>query len=417
MTSTISNSLLNAPARDHKKSPQETKVSSEIRPTDQFFTSHTPSEFGQMHSAKLKSVLDPLAKATGSKSYSAKLEDAVRAQELTDADTAMLLDNLNDAQAFRKGSIPLKELYEIDQTLTEQAAAQAAKTTHGVLTAESARFLPQIFLADFQSLTGQQILDQAGAAVDGVSIQQEANSVSVAIEFEKALAGVTSREIVLGLTDSVTISASRLNTAQDPSLPPYWITISPREGKSANGAIKVDKAISSFSDPSSGQLILAGHTTVKLLENFNSDKVVQTLSFDLDKVNSYGVSQKPASASTQGTRQAWEARFSTESGGFEFDSAIASGALQRRQLSEVREQPGIKVLFSAIREDSGQSISRLYKDGLLEFAFDQESNSLAVLRRMDGESEQDLCVVDATKGRWVGTWSVGDDGTKEWKER
>lgn len=416
MATTISTALVSK-GPELKKSPVAAKTSSAAVVADQFVGGQTPAEFGQMHRAKLQSVLDPLAQSVGAKSYNSKLSDAVLDKKRTDTDTAMLYDNLAQAQEVRKGSIPLKELYEIDQQLAEQAAAQAAKTSNGILTPESARFLPQAFLADYQAITGQQTADMPGVAVDGVSVKQDGANTSVAIDFEKALAGATAKGVVLALTDSISINASRLEGVQDPEIPPYWITISPREGKVPYGTqAHAPTGYSGFSNPDNGHLIFAGTTTIELSED-RTDKPFQTLTFDLDKVNSYGVPEKPASNASKASREAWEARFSEENGGFDFADGVASGALEARQLSDVRDQPGIKVLFSAIRETTGQSISKLFKDGLLEFAFDKQSNSLGVLRRLEESVEQRLSIVDTAKGKWVGSWVLNDDGSKDWSER
>lgn len=378
----------------------------------------TPDQFAESHSALLQDTLGPLAKSIGARALSGKLTDAIREESRNNPQLAMLADNLGEVSQSRKGSIPLKEVYQVDQQLVKEAAEQAAKSSGGVLNSESARFLPEELRADFEYLTGQTISDKPGTAVDGIVVKGKGKKVEVNIEFEKALAGATAKEVVLALTDTMTVHASRLDGVQDPNIPPYWVVISPREGKVPSGTqINSGHGWSSFTNPDSGHLISAGHTDVNLYPDYNEKTPFQTASFTLDKVNDYGTVQKEPSAKTEGVRGSWESLCEASGGEFNFEDGIAAGKLEGKTLAEVRDIPGTKVLFSAIRENSGQSISKLAKEGLLDFAVDKESNSLGVLRRVDGESEHWLSVVDLNKGRWVGTWSVGDDGTREWNER
>lgn len=378
----------------------------------------TPDQFAQSHSALLQDTLGPLAKSIGARALSGKLTDAIREEARNNSQLAMLTDNLREVSQSRKGSIPLKEVYQVDQQLVKEAAEQAAKSSDGVLNAESARFLPQELRADFEHLTGQTIFDQPGIAVDGITVKGQGKKVEVNIEFEKALAGATARDVVLALTDTMTVHASRLDGVEDPNIPPYWVVISPREGKvPGNTQINSGSGWSSFTNPDKGHLIRAGHTDVNLYPGYNEKTPFQIASFNLDKVNEYGTAQKEPSAKTEAVRSSWEALCEANGGEFDFALGIKAGQLESKSLAEVRDIPGTKVLFKAIRENSGGSISRMVKDGLLEFAVDKQSNSLGVLRRVDGELEQWLSVVDLDKGRWVGTWSVGDDGTREWNER
>lgn len=378
----------------------------------------TPDQFAESHSALLQETLGPLAKSIGARALSGKLTDAIREEARNNLQLAMLTDNLSDVSESRKGSIPLKEVYQIDQQLVKEAAGQAAKSSGGVLNAESARFLPEQLRADFEHLTGEKISDKPGVAVDGVTVRGEGKKVEVNIEFEKALEGATAKDVVLALTDTMTVHASRLDGVEDPNIPPYWVVISPREGKVPGGTqINSGSGWSSFTNPDNGHLIRAGHTDVNLYPDYNEKTPFQTAAFNLDKVNDYGTVAKEPSAKTEGVRGSWEALCEASGGEFNFEDGIKAGKLEGKSLDEVRDIPGTKVLFKAIRENSGQSISKLAKEGLLEFALDKESNSLGVLRRVDGESEHWLSVVDVNKGRWVGTWSVGDDGTREWNER
>ncbi|MBN9419907.1 MAG: hypothetical protein J0I12_30915 [Candidatus Eremiobacteraeota bacterium] len=391
-----------------KKSPAA-KAKSEGMSADQF---------AESHSALLQDTLGPLAKNIGARALSGKLSDAIREESRNNQQLAMLRDNLSEIADGRKGSIPLKEVYQLDQQMVKAAAEQATKTSAGVLDAESARFLPQELRADFEYLTGQTISDKPGVAVDGVTVKGSGKQVEINIEFEKALAGATAKDVVLALTDTMTVHASRLDGVEDPNIPPYWVVISPREGKVPSSTqINSGHGWSSFTNPDNGHLISPGHTDVRLHEDYNRETPFQIAGFHLDKVNAYGSPAKEPSAKTEAVRSAWDALCEAGGGEFRFEDGIQSGKLVEKTLAEVREIPGTKVLFSAIRENSGGSISRMVKDGLLEFALDKETNSLGVLRRVDGESEQWLSVVDVNKGRWVGTWSVSDDGTREWNER
>lgn len=378
-----------------------------------------PGSFGQLHRALVQSTVDPVAKGIGAKALSDKLDDAVRAQKGANKDLALVADNLVDVKETRKGSIPLKEAYDIDARIAEDAAAQAAKSTGGVLTPESARFLPYALRADYERITGEKILDKPGVAVAGVDVKGSGAHVDVTIDFKKALAGVTAKNPVLAITEDLVISASRLDGGvQDPNLPPYWIVISPRENKLGHDTQLKNNGWRSFTDPTQGHLISAGSPDViELMKGHNATKPFSTITFHLDAVNDYGTPVKPPSTATKAVREAWDTHFDANNGGFDFDAAAKAGTLEKKTLSEVRDTQGIKVLLSAIRDNTNQSVTKLVKDGLLEFAVDKATNSLAVLRRVDGESEQWLSVVDLTKHKWVGTWSVADDGTKDWNER
>lgn len=378
----------------------------------------TPDQFAESHSALLQDTLGPLAKSIGARALSGKLTDAIREEARNNPQLAMLTDNLSDVTESRKGSIPLKEVYQIDQQLVKEAASQAARSSGGLLNADSARFLPEQLRADFEHLAGEKISDQPGVAVAGVTVRGEGKKVEVNIEFEKALEGATAKDVVLALTDTMTVHASRLDGVEDPNIPPYWVVISPREGKVPSGTqINSGSGWSSFTNPDNGHLIRAGHTDVNLYPDYNEKTPFQTAAFNLDKVNDYGSVAKEPSAKTEGVRGSWEALCEASGGEFNFEDGMKAGKLEGKSLDEVRDISGTKVLFKAIRENSGQSISKLAKEGLLEFAVDKESNSLGVLRRVDGESEHWLSVVDLNKGRWVGTWSVSDDGSREWNER
>lgn len=379
----------------------------------------TPDQFADSHSTLLQDTLGPLAKNLGARALSNKLKDAIREESRNSPQLALLRDNLSELSDNHKGSIPLKELYQLDQQMVKAAATQAARSSGGLLTSESARFLPRDLRADYEYLTGETVSDKAGVAVDGVTVQGKGKQVEVNIEFEKALAGATAHEVVLALTDTMTVHASRLDGVEDPNIPPYWVVISPRQDKVPDRTqINSGHGWSSFTNPENGHLISPGHTDVRLHEGSDREVPFQIAGFNLDKVNAYGSVAKEPSAKTETVRGAWDALCEAGGGEFRFEDGIQSGKLVEKSLDEVREMPGTKVLFSAIRENSGGgSISRMVKNGLLEFAVDKETNSLGVLRRVDGESEHWLSVVDLNKGRWVGTWSVSDDGTREWNER
>lgn len=379
-----------------------------------------PGSFGQLHRNLLQSTIEPLAKQVGARALSDKLTDAVRsAQRNNDAAVDLVADNLAEVRESRKGAIPLKEAWDIDQRLAEDAAVQAAKATGGVLTPESARFLPYALRADYEKITGEKIVDRPGVAVAGVDVKGSGAHVDVSIDFKRALAGVTAKDVVLAVTDHLVVSASRLDGGvADPALPPYWIVISPRENKLGHDTqLKNGNGWRSFTDPTQGHLIATGGDTIELMKGSNATKAFQTVTFQLDAVNDYGTPVKPASTATKAVREAWDHHFDAANGAFDFDKGTKAGTLEQKTLAEVRDLQGIKVLLSAIRDNAGSSVTKLVKDGLLEFVVDNASNSLAVVRRVDGESEHWLSVVDLTKHKWVGTWAVSDDGTKEWNER
>lgn len=381
----------------------------------------SPTDFGKLHRQMFEGIVGPMAQKIGAKSLSDKLHMEAYGRQNNEPDVAMVFDNIKDIEETNKGSLPLKKAYEQDELLTGAMAAAAAQATGGVLTPESARFLPTQLKADYEKITGLKMDDKPGAAVSGVTIKARgAGALDVKIDFEKALQGATAKDIVLALTDNLVIGASRLEGGvQDPSIPPYWIVIYPRADKiKANTILKDDNGSRGFTDADHGQLIRAGTESLKLEDGWNATRPYQTVTFTLDKVNDFGDGDgKPASAGTKAVRDGWNKFFKKSDGSFNLDKGITAGKLERLTLAQVRALPGAKTLFSAIRANAGESITNQVKRGTLEFVRDPATNSVGVLRSVEGESEHWLSVLDLSKKKWVGTFSVGDDGTKDWTER
>jgi hypothetical protein len=381
----------------------------------------SPAEFGKLHRQMFEGIVGPLAQGIGAKSLSSKLHMEAYSRHNREPDVALVFDNIKDIEETNKGSLPLKKAYDADEALATSMAAAAAAATGGALTPESARFLPHQLKADYERITGLKIDDKPGTSVSGVTIKARAgNSVDVKIDFEKALKGATAKDVVLALTDNLVIGASRLDGGvQDPSIPPYWIVIYPRADKiKPNTQLKDDSGSRSFNDADHGQLVRAGTKTIKLEDGYNATRAYQTVTFTLDKVNDYGdASVKPASQATKAVRDGWNKFFKKSEGYFDLSKGVAAGKLEQLTLAQARELPGAKTLFSAIRANAGESITRQVERGTLEFVKDPATNSVAVLRSVEGESEHWLSVLDLSKKKWVGTFSVGDDGTKDWTER
>ena len=116
-------------------------------------------------------------------------------------------------------------------------------------------------------------------------------------------------------------------------------------------------------------------------------------------------------------REAWIKRFNESDNYFDFKKDLASKKLEALTRKEFEALPGAKTLMSAIREDMNTSISNLVKADRLELVRDPKTNSAAALVSADGESESWLYVLDMKARKWVGTWDIGDDGTKDWEER
>jgi len=378
----------------------------------------SPQKFGELHRKMMEESVGTLAKEVGSKAVSDKLLDAARGAKATKPDIAALYDNLSSLPEIAgRRSVPLKDVYVLDEKLAAEAAEVAAATTGGKLTPLSARFLAHEFRAEYEMITGEKIDDKAGVARPGVKISGSAKDVKIDIDFNEALAGQTAKSVVLGQTDRVVIRADRLDPpVADPSLPPYWIVISPREGKNDGVWLKDDSGMRGFDDPTNGHLIRAGSDQVSLVD-YNAKKTYAKLTFNLDAVNDLGSAGHPTTDATKKFRAAWEKHFDEATGQFDFDQGLASGKLQEITLAEARKVKGSKTLFSAIREAEGGSITKLHKEGLLRFIRDPATQSLAVARYTEGEADHRVSLVDEKKGRWLGTFRVQDDGTKEWNER
>ena len=375
----------------------------------------TPAAFAKSHRTLVEEVVAPAARQLGAKALSTPLsEDLFRRRD--EPAVKVVIDNLKPLSDAARRAIPLKEVYELTESNALSAASAAAKSTGGVLTPESARFLPQAFQLDYQTITGLKVSDRPGAAVDGVHIESNGNQVKVDIEFQKALAGQTAAQVVLGLTDQVMIIAERREPPADPALPPYWVFISPREGKLPAGTtIRTDTGTSGFGDVTAGHLINAGTSAHQLLGP--GDRPLQTLTFSLDQVNGIGVAQKPASEKTRVVREAWDSHFSADVGGFDFAAALKKGSLVPVTRDALEAMAGAKTMLSAIRERGGASITRLIADERVQLVRDPATRSTAVLLTTEGESDSRLFVLDEKSQRWVGSIAVGDDGTHAWQER
>jgi hypothetical protein len=171
-----------------------------------------------------------------------------------------------------------------------------------------------------------------------------------------------------------------------------------------------DSGISGFSTPDTGSLIEAGATKIDIAKNNDPKKVVSHLTFKVDEMNDLGSSVKGPTEKTKAVRTAWTKRFDAN------DNVISLKGLPKLTRAEFEALPGAKTLLSGIRADFG-SISHLIKDKRIEFARDPASKSAVAYVYADGESESWLHVLDEKSKKWVGTLSIGDDGTKSWAER
>src|SRR5688572_154554 len=351
-----------------------------------------------------------------------KLIDAARDKEGNGGDFDIVYDNMRDVHEFSgRRSLPLKDAYALDEQLVLEAAKHAAKATGGKLTAMSARLLPHDLRADYTRITGEKIDDATGPARPGVTIKKNGKNTDITIDFKKALAGATARTVVLGITEHVVIKADRLDRAvENKDIPPYWIVISPREGKLDGAHLDDPEGSRSFDDPTHGQLIRAGTEKLELRKDYNARTPFATMTFTLDQVNDYGTEVKEPSEKTKPFRDSWSKHFDKANGYFDFKKAIDDGKLTRLTLAEAREIPGMKTLLSAIRENADSSITKLVKSGHLEFAHDPKTKSVVAYRTLHEESGGYLSVIDTQKKRWVGTFEVTentDDYGLEWHER
>lgn len=378
-------------------------------------TKLTPKAFAQGTRKMVEQVVAPAAKQVKAKTLNQKLEDTLF-QQREQPDVKVVLDNIKEITEWSSRAIPLKEIYETSESMAFDAAAAAAKSNKGVLDAKSARFLPFELQAEFEKLTGVKIDDAPGAAVKGVKIELKGKDAKVDIDFRQALAGQTAKKVILGLTQQAAIIAEKVSPPADPSLPPYWIYISARPGKvSPDTWLKRDSGMSGFSSDS-GSLINEGKTKIELVDQ-SGDKVRGRLEFNLDAVNDIGSEQKEPSAKTKVVREAWIKRFNEADNYFDFKKDISSGKLTALTRAQFEALPGAKTLLSAIRENFNTSVSKLLKDERLELVRDPKTNSAAALVSADGEAESWLYVLDEKARKWVGTWDIGDDGTKDWEER
>lgn len=376
----------------------------------------TPKAFAQGTRKMVEDVVAPVAKQLKAKTLNQKVEDDLF-KKREEPDVKVVLDNLEEIGEWDSRAIPLKEVYDTSESMAFDAAKAAARSSKtGVLDKKSARFLPFEFQAEFEKLTGVKIDDKPGAAVKGVKITMKGNDAKIDINFAQALAGTTAKKVILGLTQQAAIIAERVSPPADPNIPAYWIYISARPGKPADDTwLKRDSGMSGFRSDS-GSLISAGKTKIELVDQ-SGDVVRGKLEFTLDEVNDIGSEVKAPSAKTKVVREAWIKRFDDESNYFDFAKPIASGKLTTLTRAQFEALPGAKTLLSGIRDAMNTSVSRLVKDDRLEFVRDPKTNSAAALVSADGEAESWLYVLDEKARKWVGTWDIGDDGTKDWEER
>jgi hypothetical protein len=371
-----------------------------------------PTAFAQNTRKLVEDVVAPAAKKANAKALSEAVQQDLYAHR-DQPDVKLVLDNIKPIADNSRRAVPLNDLYDITEQKALAAATAAAKTSGGELTPESARFLPPELRAEFEQIAGVKIDDHIGG-MPGVTIKQNGSDTSVDIEFAKALQGQTADKLVIGQADQFLIVAKKLDPVKDPSIPPYEIYITPREGKVANGTRIQDDGNSAFSGPDIGHLIFAGKTEPKLLDG--NDKVLATMTFNLDKVNGYGTATKAPSAKTQGVREGWEKLISAD-GDVDFSKAVKAGTLKKLDHGTLTELPGAKTMLSAIRADWNEGITHMMTNGRLEAVRDPATQTVAVWAHPDDASGGDLYVLDEKAKKWVGTWDVGDDGVKKWNER
>jgi hypothetical protein len=377
----------------------------------------TPQDFGKKHAAMMERVLAPAAQKLGAKSLTddVHLEIAYAKKE---GEVGLVYDNLSDVEKEKPGraKFKLQEAYDVDARIVADAAAQAAKTTGGVLTPESARFLPHNLRDDFEHLTGAKIEDKNGVAVPGVSIAKKPGGVvDVTVDFKQALAGVTAKHVVLAIDDLFVLTASRLDTPARADIPPYWLVIGPREGKMKEGTwLKDEHGMRGFESGDPHHLVRAGGDVSELVqEKRGKRETYATLNFHIDVVNDLGDGPpKEASAATKAVREGWTAH-----GGASIDFAAAAkkGSIGEVLYADVKGLPGIKVMLSAIRDDLGGNITNLLKKGELKFYRDAATSSLAVVHpAQDGKAY--AAIYDEGRKKWVGTLHQ-DATTPSWTER
>jgi hypothetical protein len=321
----------------------------------------------------------------------------------------VVFDNIKEIGDAASRALPLRRVYETSESMALEAAKAAAHG--GDLDAKSARFLPFEYQADFEKVAGIGVADAPGSAVKGVTIRLDGDNASVRIRFKQALEGQTANKVVLGLTQRAAIIAERLEPAENPDLPPYWIYISPRPGKNPSGTQLVREAgSSSFTMSDIGTLIRAGRTEVKLVRSSDANTTTNRMTFDLDEVNDLGSQRKLPSAKTKAVRELWLKRFDEPAGEFNLSRLPE---LSRAQFEAL---PGAKTLLSGVRRIHGP-IGKLLESGRLELVHDPLAKTAVAYVKADGESENWLYVLDERARRWVGTWSVSDDGSTRWDER
>jgi hypothetical protein len=373
----------------------------------------SPTAFAQTTRKLVEDVVAPAAKKANAKALSEAVQQDLYAHR-DQPDVKLVLDNIKPIADNSRRAVPLKDLYDITEQKALSSATAAATTSGGELTPESARFLPPELRAEFEQIAGVKIDDHIGG-MPGVTIKQDGNKTSVDIEFAKALQGQTADKLVIGQADQFLIVAKKLDPVQDPNIPPYEIYITPRDGKVANGTrIQSDTGNSAFSGPDIGHLIFAGKGEQKLLDG--SDKTLATLSFNLDKVNGYGTATKAPSAKTQGARESWE-KLIDENGQVDFSEAVKAGTLKTLDHDALTALPGAKTMLSAIRSQWNEGITHMMKGGRLEAVRDPAAKTVGLWAHPEEESGGNLYVLDEKSGKWIGTWDVGDDGTKQWLER
>lgn len=376
-----------------------------------------PQDFGRKHKAMVERVVAPAAEKLGAKSLTDNvyLEVAYAKKE---GEVGLVYDNLRDVKDEKpgRGAFKLQEAYDVDERLVTEAAAQAAKTTGGVLTAESARFLPHNLRDDFEHLTGVKIEDKNGVAVPGVKIDRKpGGKVDVHVDFRQALAGVTAKNVVLAIDDLFVLTASRLDTPARADIPPYWLVIGPREGKMKEGTwLKDEHGMRGFEGGDPHHLIHAGGDVSELVQETRGKReTYATLTFHVDVVNDLGDGPpKEPSGATKAVREGWQAH-----GGAALDFAAAAnkGTIAEVLYADVKGLPGIKVMLSAIRDDLGGNITNLVKKGELKFYRDAATSSLAVVHPAnDGKSY--AAIYDEGRKKWVGTLHEAAT-TASWTER
>lgn len=202
--------------------------------------------------------------------------------------------------------------------------------------------------------------------------------------------------------------------AVNEDLPPYYVVMTGTEDGPERDMLSAH-GWSGFDD-GSATIIRAGSDERKFFPNGSARDAVPefTLSLELDQTNDYEFPERPDTSSrSKKFKKGWN-RF-WKAGSFTLEGTSRKPLLTKTA-EDMRELVGPAALIEKWEAESGGVLEESSGfEHRFTFAFDEKSQSFAMVEYTEGESDHRLYLFDK-EGDFTGFYGVADDGTREWYE-